>query len=119
MPRGARTGITSSADRFCYLPPQNPNLAIEPAARPSIPPHNADPAMSAITIHPGTIANKGRYMDSMKGGDISRQELAGIYIIEGRDILRDNSVSIATLFPKVSSQAMWMVLCRADVLRAV
>jgi hypothetical protein len=75
--------------------------------------------VSAITIHPCTIANKGGYMDSMKGGDISWQELAGIYIFERRDILHDISVSIATLFPKVSSQAMWMVLCRADVLRAV
>jgi hypothetical protein len=65
------------------------------------------------------MANEGSYMNSVEGGHISRQELAGIYIIKRRDILNDESVPIATLFPKVSSPAVWMVLCRADVLRTV
>jgi hypothetical protein len=75
--------------------------------------------MFVIAIQPDTIASEGSHMNSVKGGDISGQELVGIYIIKGRDILHDKSISIAASFPKITSCAVWMPLCRADVFRTV
>jgi hypothetical protein len=75
--------------------------------------------MSAIAIHPGAVANEGSYMDSVKDGHISGQELVGIYIIKRRDILHEKSISIAAVFPKALGLTVSMALCRADVLRTV
>jgi len=75
--------------------------------------------MPGITIHPRAIANEDGYMNSVKGGHISRQELAGIHIIKRRDILHNKSISVATPFPKTFGLTVSMVLRRANVLRAV
>ena len=75
--------------------------------------------MSEIAIHPGVVANEGGYMNSVKGGHVSGQELAGIYIIKRRDILHDKNISVATLCPKTSGLTVSMVLRCANLLRTV
>ena len=71
--------------------------------------------MLVIAIHPCTVADKSSYVHTVEGGHISRQELAGIYIIKRRDILNDESVPIAAVFPKASCPTLAMALRRANV----
>lgn len=101
------------------LPPQNLNLTVEPAAAPSTRPHDSNPIMLVIAIHPGAVANEGGYMNSVKDGHISGQQLVGIYNTKRRNILHDKSISGAAVFPKIFGLTVSMALRRADVLRAV
>src|SRR3954452_25199238 len=54
------------------LPPQNLDLAIEPTASPSVLLHDSHAAMSVIAVHPKSVADVRGYMNTVKGGHISR-----------------------------------------------
>lgn len=81
--------------------------------------HDANAAVPKVAIHPNAVADVSSHMDAVKSSHITWLQPALIDILEASDILNRNRVSVASISPKIPSQAKTMTFCDADVARAV